>query len=152
MRLAYSSSIFQTSNLDIRNHILYLTIRLITFWLRVVMDALSDTFFALSDPTRRSILSRLSEGEATVGELASPFDMSAPAITKHLKVLERAGLIRKEKDGQHRRCILQETPLKGVSDWLEHYSHFWEESFDQLEDVLKNIVAKDKSKSEEVEE
>ncbi|WP_085910003.1 ArsR/SmtB family transcription factor [Kiloniella majae] len=109
------------------------------------MDNLSDTFFALSDPTRRAILLRLSKGEATVGELAMPFEMSAPAITKHLKILERSGLIRKEKDGQLRRCILQEKPLKGASEWLEHYSHFWEDSFAQLDDTLKAMVGKDHS-------
>ncbi len=113
------------------------------------MDILSDTFFALSDPTRRAILLRLSKSEATVGELASPFDMSAPAITKHLKVLERAGLIRKEKDGQLRRCILQQAPLKGASDWLEHYSHFWEESFDQLDGVLKTMVTSQADENKE---
>ncbi|WP_120495239.1 helix-turn-helix transcriptional regulator [Kiloniella sp. EL199] len=105
------------------------------------MDNLSDTFFALSDPTRRAILLRLSKGEATVGELAQPFEMSAPAITKHLKILERSGLIRKEKDGQLRRCILQEKPLKGASEWLEQYNHFWESSFDKLDNTLKAMVA-----------
>ncbi|WP_419901889.1 ArsR/SmtB family transcription factor [Kiloniella sp.] len=112
------------------------------------MDALSDTFFALSDPTRRAILQRLSVSEATVGELAQPFDMSAPAITKHLKVLERSGLIRKEKDGQLRRCTLQQAPLKGASEWLDHYSQFWEESFDQLDGVLKKMVIDKKAEGE----
>ena len=89
------------------------------------------------------MLLRLAKGDATVGELAQPFDMSAPAITKHLKILERAGLIRKEKDGQLRRCILQEAHLKSASDWLEHYSHFWEDSFDQLDGVIKTMVTKE---------
>ena len=104
------------------------------------MDALNNTFFALSDPTRRAILMRLSKSEATVGELAKPFDMSAPAITKHLKVLERAGLIVKEKDGQLRRCTLQQEPLKDAASWLEHYSQFWEDSFEKLDGVLKEMV------------
>ncbi|MEH6633234.1 MAG: metalloregulator ArsR/SmtB family transcription factor [Halopseudomonas aestusnigri] len=113
------------------------------------MDPLNNTFFALSDPTRRSILMRLLKSEATVGELAEPFDMSAPAITKHLKILERAGLILKEKDGQLRRCTLQQAPLKSAVEWLEHYSQFWEESFDQLDGVLNKIVAgKASNKSE----
>ncbi|WP_020593845.1 ArsR/SmtB family transcription factor [Kiloniella laminariae] len=101
------------------------------------MDNLSEVFFALSDPTRRSILNRLSSGEATVGELAAPFTMSAPAITKHLKVLERAGLVHKERAGQTLRCTLQQAPLKKATDWLSYYSQFWEDSFDQLDQFLQ---------------
>src|ERR1700746_1756646 len=97
-------------------------------------DPLSTTFSALADPTRRAILSRLSAGEASVTELAKPFDMSLPAITKHLKVLEHAGLIERSRQAQWRPCRLQAKPLKEIGDWVEHYRAFWEASFDRLDD------------------
>lgn len=110
------------------------------------MDQLSVTFQALSDPTRRAILERLSKGSASVSELAEPFDMSGPAITKHLKVLERAGLITREKEAQFRPSRLNGAPLKEAQDWMEQYRAFWEESFDRLEAYLDSINAKDKKK------
>lgn len=110
------------------------------------MDQLSVTFQALSDPTRRAILERLSKGSAAVSELAAPFDMSGPAITKHLKVLERAGLITREKDAQFRPSKLNGAPLKEVQNWMEQYRVFWEESFDRLEIYLNSINAQDKKK------
>jgi DNA-binding transcriptional ArsR family regulator len=99
-------------------------------------DALSSTFFALADPTRRGILARLARGEATVGELAEPFDISAPAITKHLNVLERAGLITRGRDAQWRPCRLRPQPLQDASTYLGSYRRFWSESFDRLADYL----------------
>ena len=110
------------------------------------MDQLSLTFQALSDPTRRAILAQLSEGEAHVTDLAKPFlkDMSLPAITKHLKVLENANLITKTKDAQWRSCKLNGSPLKDATDWIEHYRTFWEESFDRLGEYLETIQAKKK--------
>ena len=104
-------------------------------------DSLSTTFSALADPTRRAILARLMAGEATVNELAEPFEISLPGISKHLKVLERAGLIERSRQAQWRRCRLEAGPLKEVSDWVEHYRRFWEESFDRLEDYLREIQA-----------
>jgi len=102
-------------------------------------DQLSSTFAALADPTRRAILSRLSMGEAPVNELAQPFRMSLPAVSKHLKVLERAGLIARGREAQWRPCRLEASPLKDVADWAEHYRHFWEESFDRLDDYLREL-------------
>ena len=110
------------------------------------MDQLSVTFQALSDPTRRAILERLSKGAASVSELAEPFEMSGPAITKHLKVLERAGLITREKEAQFRPSKLNAEPLKEVQHWMEKYRAFWEESFDRLEIYLNSINADDKKK------
>jgi len=107
-------------------------------------DSLSITFAALPDPTRRAILERLVQGEASVGELAAPFDMSLPAISKHLKVLEAAGLIARGRDAQWRPCQLTAGPLKDAVDWLEHYRPFWEESFDRLEEYLRKIHRKEK--------
>jgi DNA-binding transcriptional ArsR family regulator len=104
-----------------------------------VIDHLSATLAALADPTRRAILSRLSFGEASVTELAEPFDMSMPAISKHLKVLERVGLIARGRDAQWRPCRLEAAPLKGVADWVDHYRRFWAESFDRLDDYLREI-------------
>lgn len=111
-------------------------------------DTLSQTFSALADPTRRAMLARLSNGEASVSELAKPFlkDMSLPAVTKHLKVLENAGLITKTKDAQFRPCKLNGAPLKDATDWMEQYRVFWEESFDRLEAYLKTVTAKQKPK------
>src|SRR4051794_739852 len=103
-------------------------------------DHLSTVFAALADPTRRAILARLSSGEAPVKELAKPFNMTAPAITKHLKVLENAGLITKGREAQWRPCKLNGEPLKEVSEWLEHYREFWEESFDRLDAYLKTMT------------
>lgn len=102
-------------------------------------DQLSATFFALADPTRRAILTRLAAGEATVSELAEPFAMSLPAISKHLKVLEQAGLITKSRQAQWRPCRLNATPLKGVADWVDQYRRFWTESFDRLEEYLRDM-------------
>lgn len=102
-------------------------------------DALSTTFAALADPTRRAILARLAEGEATVTELAEPFEISLPAISKHLKVLEKAGLITRGRDAQWRPCQLDAGPLKEVSNWVEHYRPIWEGRFDQLEVYLKEL-------------
>src|SRR5438876_11855490 len=107
-------------------------------------DRLSETFSALADPTRRAILARLTTGEATVGELAEPFAMSLPAISKHLKVLERAKLIARGREAQWRPCRLQAAPLKNVADWVEHYRRFWTESFDRLDDYLRELKKKEK--------
>jgi len=102
-------------------------------------DGLSSTFAALADPTRRAILTRLSEGESSVTELARPFQISLPAISKHLKVLERAGLIERGREAQWRPCRLRAEPLKEVGEWIESYRRFWEESFDRLESYLSEI-------------
>jgi DNA-binding transcriptional ArsR family regulator len=109
-------------------------------------DQLNRTFAALADPTRRAILARLASGEASVTDLAEPFAMSLPAISKHLKVLEHAGLIVRGREAQWRPCRLQPRPLKGAADWLEHYRRFWEESFDRLEDYLKDLQHKEKKR------
>ncbi|HLD93431.1 MAG TPA: metalloregulator ArsR/SmtB family transcription factor [Anaerolineales bacterium] len=109
-------------------------------------DALSLTFSALADPTRRAILARLAKGEASVTELAAPFAVSMPAITKHLKVLERAGLIERGRDAQLRPARLQAAPLKDVSEWLERYRKNWEESFDRLDEYLQRIQKKKRRK------
>src|SRR6476659_5183271 len=105
---------------------------------------LDHTFAALADPTRRAILARLAGGEASVTELAAPFEMSMPAVSKHLKVLERAGLISRGRDAQWRPCRLKPEPLKDVADWVEHYRRCWEQSFDRLDEYLKVIQQKDK--------
>ncbi len=107
-------------------------------------DRLSRTFSALADPTRRAILTRLASGEASVTELAEPFDMSLPAISKHLRVLERAGLIARGREAQWRPCRLEARPLKGAADWLERYRVFWEQSLDRLEGYLNELQAKEK--------
>lgn len=104
-------------------------------------DHLSLTFAALADPTRRAILGTLVAGEASVKELARPFEMSLPGISKHLKVLERAGLIERSREAQWRPCRLKPEPLKQVADWIEHYRRFWDESFDRLELYLQEIQA-----------
>ena len=106
-------------------------------------DKLSSTFSALADPTRRAILARLASGEASVSELAKPMKMTMPAVTKHLKVLQRAGLIRQERRAQWRPCYLVAEPLKEASDWMEKYTKFWEESFDRLDEYLKVLQAKE---------
>jgi DNA-binding transcriptional ArsR family regulator len=110
----------------------------------LLSDHLSVTFAALADPTRRAILARLSAGEVSVKELARPFAMSGPAITKHLKVLERAKLISRGRHAQWRPCKLKAQPLKDAVDWLEHYRRFWEESFDRLDEYLKELQKKEK--------
>ena len=107
-------------------------------------EHLTATFAALADPTRRAILARLAEGEASVTELAAPFEMSLPAISKHLKVLERARLIARTRDAQWRPCRLEAAPLKEVADWVEHYRRFWEESFDRLDEYLKELQQKER--------
>src|SRR5229473_4138159 len=107
-------------------------------------DHLSTTFAALADPTRRAILARLTSGAASVTELAEPFEMSLPAISKHLKALERAGLIARGREAQWRPCRLKAKPLKDAADWLEHYRRFWEESFDRLEEYLRELQTKEK--------
>jgi DNA-binding transcriptional ArsR family regulator len=118
---------------------------------RATSDPLSATFSALADPTRRAILARLSTGETSVTKLAEPFEMSMPAISKHLKVLERAGLIARGREAQWRPCRLAAGPLKDVSQWLEHYRRFWEESFDRLDIYLAALKSKEtKEKKEHV--
>lgn len=108
----------------------------------MVADQLSVTFAALADPTRRAILSRLSEGERSVKELAEPFAMSLPAVSKHLKALERAGLIERSRSAQWRPCRLKPEALKGASDWIEQYRRLWEERFDRLDAYLQEVQAK----------
>ena len=109
-------------------------------------DRLSTTFAALADPTRRAILARLALGEASVTDLAEPFDMSLPAVSKHLKVLEHAGLIARGREAQWRPARLEAGPLKDVANWLEHYRRFWEQSLDRLGDYLRELKAKEKEK------
>ena len=117
----------------------------LTNWLTTMaVDHLSRTFSALADPTRRAILARLISGETSVTELAEPFEMSLPAISKHLKVLERAGLIVRGREAQWRPCKLEARPLKGASDWLERYRIFWEQSLDRLEGYIKELQGKEK--------
>lgn len=107
-------------------------------------DQLSTTFAALADPTRRAILARLVSGERSVTELAEPFDMSLPAVSKHLRVLERAGLIARGREAQWRPCRLEAGPLKEVADWAEHYRAIWEQRFDRLDTYLQQLKAKEK--------
>jgi DNA-binding transcriptional ArsR family regulator len=109
-------------------------------------DRLSVTFAALADPTRRAILARLALGETSVTELAEPFDMSLPAVSKHLKVLERAGLIARGREAQWRPCRIEPRALKDVDDWLERYRGFWEQSLDRLEDYLRELQTKEKKR------
>jgi DNA-binding transcriptional ArsR family regulator len=109
-------------------------------------DRLSTTFAALADPTRRAILARLALGETSVTELAKPLDMSAPAVSKHLKVLERAGLIARGREAQWRPARLEAGPLKDVAKWIEQYRRFWEESLDRLDNYLRKIQAREKKR------
>jgi len=102
-------------------------------------DPLSETFAALADPTRRAILARLALGETSVTELAAPFEISMPAVSRHLKVLERAGLIARGREAQWRPCRLRAAPLQDISGWIEHYRKFWEQSFDRLDDYLRQL-------------
>jgi len=106
-------------------------------------DRLSATFAALADPTRRAILARLALGEASVTELAEPFEMSLPAVSKHLKVLERAGLVARGREAQWRPCRIEAAPLRDVDDWLERYRRFWDESFDRLDGYLRRLQAEE---------
>jgi DNA-binding transcriptional ArsR family regulator len=107
-------------------------------------DQLSATFAALADPTRRAILARLASGERSVTELAEPFDMSMPAVSKHLRVLERAGLITRGREAQWRPCRLEAAPLKAVAEWTERYREIWEPRFDRLDQYLQDLKAKEK--------
>jgi DNA-binding transcriptional ArsR family regulator len=106
-------------------------------------DPLTTTFAALADPTRRAILNRLASGEASVTELAEPFEISLPAVSKHLKVLERAGLIARSREAQWRPCRLEPGPLKDVAEWVERYRRFWEQSFDRLEAYLGELQSEE---------
>ena len=108
------------------------------------IDQLSSIFAALADPTRRAILLRLAEGEASVTELAAPFEMSLPAVSKHLKVLEKAGLITRGREAQWRPCRLEAEPLREATDWLEIYRQFWDDRFDRLDDYLRDLQQKEK--------
>ena len=112
--------------------------------MQTATDHLSSTFSALADPTRRAILARLSSGEASVQELAKPFNMTLPAVSKHLKVLEKARLIRRSRSAQWRPCYLEAAPLKEASDWVEQYRRFWEASLDRLGDYLRELQTKEK--------
>ena len=106
-------------------------------------DKLSQTFAALANSTRRAILARLAEGEATVNELAEPFNMSLPAISKHIKVLEHAGLVTKGQKEQYRPCTIEVTPLQEISKWTEQYRHIWEASFDRMDDYINQLNGKE---------
>jgi DNA-binding transcriptional ArsR family regulator len=108
------------------------------------IDHLTPIFAALADPTRRAILARLASGETSVTELAAPFEMTTPAVTKHLKVLERAGLITRSRQAQWRPCQLNATPLHEVADFVEQYRQFWEQSFDRLDSYLQTLKKKEK--------
>lgn len=110
----------------------------------MALDPLSAKFAALADPTRRAILARLALGESSVTELAAPFDMSLPAVSKHLKVLERAGLVARSREAQWRPCRLEAAALKDVDDWLEQYRRLWEERLDRLDEYLRQLQAKPK--------
>jgi DNA-binding transcriptional ArsR family regulator len=112
-------------------------------------DPLSTTFAALADATRRAILARLASGECSVGELAKPFDMSMPAVSKHLRVLERAGLIAQRREAQWRHCRIEAGPLKEVADWTEHYRGIWEARLDRLDEYLQELKTKTKTKTKE---
>ena len=109
------------------------------------MDPLSATFNALADPTRRAILARLALGETSVTELAQPFDMSLPAVSKHLKVLERAGLVIRGRDARWRPCRLNAAPMQQVADWVGTYRQFWDSSLDRLDDYLKQVTARERN-------
>lgn len=111
----------------------------------MTQDQLSTTFHALADPTRRAILASLTTGEKSVSDLAKPFDMTMPAITKHLKVLERANLIERSRQAQYRPCHLNPEPLKNIDSWMEQYRIFFEASFDRLDDYLKQLQSKNKN-------
>ena len=113
----------------------------------VKYNALDLTFGALADPTRRAILSRLASGEASVSDLAKPFKMTLPAVSKHLKVLQRAGLVTQGREAQWRPCRLEAAPLKEIADWVEYYRKYWEHSFDTLDAYLRNVQSKEKKRA-----
>jgi DNA-binding transcriptional ArsR family regulator len=115
----------------------------------MTIHALNATFAALADPTRRAILARLTRGDASVQELAEPFDMSLPAISKHLKVLERAGLVSRGRDAQRRPCRIEAAPLQEATEWMGRYRRFWEGSFDRLDDYLLEMKMKTSDKKKE---
>jgi DNA-binding transcriptional ArsR family regulator len=115
-------------------------------------DRLSSTFAALADPTRRAILAKLASGEASVNEIARPFKMSLPAVSKHLKVLSKAGLVKRSRTAQWRPVALQAAPLKEALDWIDRYRDFWEQSFDRLDEYLKELQAKEAGEKREVKE
>jgi DNA-binding transcriptional ArsR family regulator len=124
----------------------YFTVRLINYEVQYMPpDHLSTIFAALADPTRRAILARLASGEASVTELAEPFDMSLPAVSKHLKVLERAGLIERGREAQWRPCRLRANPLREVDAWVEQYRRHWEESFDRLDAYLRELQHRERT-------
>jgi DNA-binding transcriptional ArsR family regulator len=125
---------------DSDHSLMYLTNELTT----TTMDHLSTTFAALADPTRRAILARLASGQCSVTELAEPFEMSLPAVSKHLKVLEKAGLVARGREAQWRPCRLDAAPLREVADWVEHYRRFWDESLDRLDAYLRELQSKEK--------
>jgi DNA-binding transcriptional ArsR family regulator len=108
-------------------------------------DALSLAFSALADPTRRAILARLASGECTVGELSKPFVMSGPAVSKHLKVLERAGLVSRGRDAQWRPCRLRAAPIKQVAEWADGYRQFWDASYERLDEYLTHLMSEDEN-------
>jgi len=112
-------------------------------------DSLSTVFSALADPTRRAIIARLASGEATVNELAQPFAMTLPAVSKHLKVLQRAGLIEQGRQAQWRPCRLRAAPLKDVAEWVGSYREFWEESYQRLDELLQELQGKDEARDSE---
>lgn len=127
----------------------YFTARLIiqkVKYTAMTADTLSLTLSALADPTRRAILARLARGETTVSKLAEPFNLSLPAISKHLKVLQRAGLVEQSRQAQWRPCRLEAAPLKEVADWVERYRQHWEESFDRLDELLSQPTPREKLK------
>jgi DNA-binding transcriptional ArsR family regulator len=114
------------------------------WFITMAPDRLSTTLSALADPTRRAILARLALGETSVTEIAKPFDISLPAVSKHLKVLEHAGLIARGREAQWRPCRLEAAPLRDLADWLDHYRQFWDASFDRLDDYLREVQSKPK--------
>lgn len=117
--------------------------------MRAATDALSTTFFALADPTRRAILSRLADGPATVKELSAPFDMSGPAVSKHLRVLERAGLIQRGREAQWRPRTLHAAPIKGVAEWAGEFRRFWDTSYARLDAYLERLKQEERSDDHE---
>lgn len=116
--------------------------------MRTATDRLDRTFAALADPTRRAILARLASGEASVTELGEPFEMSLPAVSKHLKVLERAGLIARGRERQRRPARLEAEPLKEIAEWTDRYRRFWEESYDRLDEYLHELQGRGKEKGD----
>jgi DNA-binding transcriptional ArsR family regulator len=132
--------------LTLASFVLYYTDRLFNEMVTSAGDRLSTTLAALADPTRRAILARLASGETSVTELAKPFHMTLPAVSKHLKVLERAGLIARGRSAQWRPCRLDAGPMRDVANWVQGYRRFWDESFDRLDDYLIDVQAKEKNR------